>query len=188
VTGDTAKDGQTTWPTATKRVSPPPTERQTDRPDSTDPRPAGRFRADQREPRIRRLARFWFPGHRDRRDRVCPDSDNRSPCSRAGDGDPSQSWPMASRVRRDRSRVGSDAEVAPVAMIATSALPISRTFCSAVSVALGAPFAATSLSGRILRSPGSDEHRPTSWILKSTGATGAHQDAGLVRRPSQPRR
>ena len=36
-TGDTANHGQTNWPTATKRVSPPPPESQTDQPDSTDP-------------------------------------------------------------------------------------------------------------------------------------------------------
>ncbi len=49
-------------------------------------------------------------------------------------------------VEMDRIRVGSDAELAPVAMIAASALPILRTFCSAVSVVLAAPFAATSFS------------------------------------------
>lgn len=35
-TGDTAKAGQTNRPTGVKRVSPPPSERQTDESDDTD--------------------------------------------------------------------------------------------------------------------------------------------------------
>jgi hypothetical protein len=40
--GDTAKAGQTTRSTGEKRVSPPPTDSQTDQPDNTD-QPACRF-------------------------------------------------------------------------------------------------------------------------------------------------